>query len=1197
MYSDARRGRLIALYDLGTGLAGGSLLLYVTQRDALFANCWPVAVFTMLSFVIKRFGFRTTGDLTNSLVGVVDVAAVLAFGPTLAAWVAGMSGLAYLELSAPRRSGFSWRFMGQHHVIFSSGQKALMALACGALYLRLGGTVAPVTMTREMLAPLLIAIGLWFALDRACRAGRTFLCGGRAELARFVSQTFTSSVWVELFPLTLSMVVALVYVGMGAFAFALLGLALAASAALLQHLSQVRTRLEKRVAELGVLNKFGRALVEAELDADRLCELLYEFSRQVVDPPVFVLQLVHSAQSQVDVVIHVESGQRQLRRTLPMTGTMEWMAVKRQPFISGDVHGDGLPFEPYVIGDLPKSLLIVPLLAGPELIGALSVQSYEAHAWGQDELNVLSAMAHQAAMAIANARVYKAEQRRAKQLAAVHEVSRRVAAILELDKLFADVVRLIRETFHYDHAAVFTVDPESGQVAFRASTHPDMQEQGLDVSRGEGIIGWVAERGEPVVANDVMKEPRYLWAEILADTRAELAVPLKVEDRIVGVLDVQSNEPNAFGQEDLFLLETLADQVAVAVEDARLYAARQEEAWFSTALLQVAAAVSSLDNLDEILETVVRLTPMLAGVDRCSIILWDEGVQEFVPAQGYALNPEMRPLFESIRFEPGDMPLLDQLRADRQPIVEEGLVDAIAPHLVEDFGIGSLLALPLSAQAEFHGAMLVDYADSEARFPERKRTILSGIADQAAMAIANARLDTAQREEAWVSTALLQVAQALVSSTDLSANIAKISRLVPLLVGVDRCMVYLWEKEQGEFVPYAAHGLSTSMAGIFQSLHLSPDDVPLLAEMVQQQSHVVVENAIESDLIPAILLRSLDVQSLVAAPLISKGEVLGALIVDRTQGPHRFSDRSIHIVDGVAHQMAIGVENARLYEATLEQERTAQELRMAREIQVSFLPERCPSLPGWEICADWRAAREVGGDFYDFIPLGDEHLGLVIADVSDKGMPAALFMSLSRMLVRVSATEIRSPAGALQRVNELLMSESRTDMFVTVFYGVLNWRTGRLTYANAGHNPPILWHGPAKSGAGHGPAMSGAGHGPATSEAGHGPASSEAGQTAQRELTLLAAKGIILGVIEEIRLQEREVTIEPEDILVLYTDGVTEAINAQEEEFGEQRLIETIANNHGNSCAQLVQAIYAAVSDFGRAQFDDYTLVALKRNR
>jgi sigma-B regulation protein RsbU (phosphoserine phosphatase) len=95
----------------------------------------------------------------------------------------------------------------------------------------------------------------------------------------------------------------------------------------------------------------------------------------------------------------------------------------------------------------------------------------------------------------------------------------------------------------------------------------------------------------------------------------------------------------------------------------------------------------------------------------------------------------------------------------------------------------------------------------------------------------------------------------------------------------------------------------------------------------------------------------------------------------------------------------------------------------------------------------------------------------------------------------------------------------------------------------------------------------------------------------------LAAKGIILGVIEEIRLQEREVTIEPEDILILYTDGVTEAINAQEEEFGEQRLIETIANNHGNSCAQLVHAIYAAVSDFGRAQFDDYTLVALKRNR
>ena len=180
---------------------------------------------------------------------------------------------------------------------------------------------------------------------------------------------------------------------------------------------------------------------------------------------------------------------------------------------------------------------------------------------------------------------------------------------------------------------------------------------------------------------------------------------------------------------------------------------------------------------------------------------------------------------------------------------------------------------------------------------------------------------------------------------------------------------------------------------------------------------------------------------------------------------------------------------------------------MARDIQVSFLPERCPEPAGWEIAADWRAARGVGGDFYDFIELDDERLGLVIADVSDKGVPAALFMSLSRTLVRASALESRSPSRVLQRVNELITTETRSNMFVSVFYGILNLRTGNLTYANAGHNPPILWR-------------------------------------AQGRSWLLTAHGMVLGVLEKVDLEEREVTLKPGELLILHTDGVTEPINA-----------------------------------------------------
>ncbi|MBM4432237.1 MAG: hypothetical protein FJ026_18090, partial [Chloroflexi bacterium] len=225
-------------------------------------------------------------------------------------------------------------------------------------------------------------------------------------------------------------------------------------------------------------------------------------------------------------------------------------------------------------------------------------------------------------------------------------------------------------------------------------------------------------------------------------------------------------------------------------------------------------------------------------------------------------------------------------------------------------------------------------------------------------------------------------------------------------------------------------------------------------------------------------LRGREIQGLAerALPLLTSGsEAIGvAILWEQASGAPRAAqrERDLRLV-GYLNQAARAMEEVQTRQdqllriAKLEQERTAQELRMARDIQVSFLPECCPSLPGWEISAQWLAAREVGGDFYDFIHLDDEHIGLVIADVSDKGMPAALFMSLCRTLVRVTATEICAPSKVLERVNRVLLTESRSNMFLSMFYGVLNWRTGLLSYANAGQNPPLLWRCPRDRTAGN----------------------------------------------------------------------------------------------------------------------------------
>jgi serine phosphatase RsbU (regulator of sigma subunit)/putative methionine-R-sulfoxide reductase with GAF domain len=1151
--------RRIRLYGLSIGLAGWLWLLYRTDWRVLRANLWPLLLLAVLSGVVKGLGLRVSQDITYSLAGVVDLAAVWAYGPATGAWAATLGSLSDVAMPILRSRRLPQSFSALAP-IFISGLSALLALTCGDLYLRLGGAIPPTVATGRLSLPLFAAVVVRFGLGSALRFGRTLLRDGLTLTLQSVQQALPLALLIELLPLPLSALVSLAHVEMGLSALMLWGLALVACSAVVQRLGEGWDHQQERDNQQRVLDGFGRALMEAQLDTDELCRLLHEYAQQVVQMPTFVLELLQPDRERVDVVVTVQDGATKPRRSVPLTETMRWLVQNRQPYLSGNVHQDGLPFELHSAGELPQSMLLVPLLNGADLIGAFSLQSQEAQAFDQDDVSVLLAIGSQAARAIANARAFAAAQQHAIQLAAISQVGQRVAAVRELNELFAYVVQLIRETFGYDHVGLFTVDARSHEVLFQASTDPLIQAQGVQVSQDEGgIVAWVAEAGESVLANDVSLEPRYRWADVLPETQAELAVPLRIEERIVGVLDVQSNKVDAFGPEDLFTLQTLADQVAVAVENARLFEARQEEAWSSTALWQLSEAVSRLDSLDDILEATVRLTPVLVGVDRCSLVLWQEGTREFVAAQEYAVDEELGSLWGEARIEPGDVSLLDQLRAEREPVLLEERDETTPAAYVDAFG--TMLALPLNAQGEFQGALLADYVDPEAAFSDRTWTLLTGIADQVAMAIANARLSVAQREEAWVSTALLQAAQALTQSTALDESLSGIARLVPLLVGVDHCMILLWDGAKEEFRPGAAHGLNREAEEAFQGLHVQSDEAPALHQSVQQRQTLTLEDAGGDGLGLGLFGAACECRSCVIMPMMSKNEVLGVLLAGYTEGPRRFSIRNISIVEGIGHQTAIAIENARLYEATLEQERTAQELHMAREIQISFLPEESPSLPGWEIAADWRAAREIGGDFYDFIPLDTDHLGMIIADVSDKGMPAALFMSLCRTLVRVSASGTASPAEALQHVNAWLVAENRSGMFLTAFYGVLNWRTGQLRFANAGHNPPLL-------------------------------------QRRGDPVTVrLTAKGTVLGVLDSVALEERQVSIGSGEMLILYTDGVTEPINALEEEFGEARLLEVTTDNFEQPCARILEAIHSAVSEFvgARPQFDDYTLVALKR--
>lgn len=310
---------------------------------------------------------------------------------------------------------------------------------------------------------------------------------------------------------------------------------------------------------------------------------------------------------------------------------------------------------------------------------------------------------------------------------------------------------------------------------------------------------------------------------------------------------------------------------------------------------------------------------------------------------------------------------------------------------------------------------------------------------------------------------------------------------------------------------------------------------------------------------PAILCPIFDVE---------EGTPFGGIFLELRPLAQPWSQRDLRnlmpAVQSLAAQVASAIHQTQMYRQSLDYQRVTQELQLAGDIQVSFLPFNIPRLDGWQISLTLDPVAETSGDFFDIIPLGEDRLGIVIADVADKGVGPALYMALSRTLIRTYAIEFDAkPDIVFFATNERILNDTEANLFVTVFYGILDLVSGKLSYCNAGHNPPFLMR----------------------------PGESDG-------IKPLRRTGIPIGIESGVTWAEEEVQIHPGDVLVLYTDGVPDAQNLSGQFFGEQKLVESAQVTLGRSAEQIQQAILNQVYGFvGEApQFDDITLIVLIRD-
>jgi serine phosphatase RsbU (regulator of sigma subunit) len=346
-------------------------------------------------------------------------------------------------------------------------------------------------------------------------------------------------------------------------------------------------------------------------------------------------------------------------------------------------------------------------------------------------------------------------------------------------------------------------------------------------------------------------------------------------------------------------------------------------------------------------------------------------------------------------------------------------------------------------------------------------------------------------------------------------------------------------------------------------LDIAPND-PILAYLASVSGVVEVEKL---DLDSPALKEMKEAGVKLVVPLVSQGELIGLLNLGPRLSQQEYSADDRKLLSDLATQTAPAVRVAQLVrqqqQEAQERERIEQELRVARLIQQTLLPKALPELPGYDVAAYYQPAREVGGDFYDFLELEDGRLGLVVGDVTDKGVPAAIVMATTRTMLRAAAQRLFSPGEVLRRVNDVLVQDIPPNMFVTCLYAILDQESGRLVYANAGHDLPYRRRAGRSEGAEE-----------------------------------LRATGMPLGLLPGMGYEEKEIVLEEGESVLFYSDGLVEAHDPNREMFGFPRL-QGLVGAHRSGGSALIGFLLSELARFtgeGWEQEDDITLVTLQRS-
>ncbi len=373
-----------------------------------------------------------------------------------------------------------------------------------------------------------------------------------------------------------------------------------------------------------------------------------------------------------------------------------------------------------------------------------------------------------------------------------------------------------------------------------------------------------------------------------------------------------------------------------------------------------------------------------------------------------------------------------------------------------------------------------------------------------------------------------------------------------------RCSIVLVNERTGEFFIKIGKGIAEDL-DIVENIRLKSGGL-VTDWCVQHREPLLVTDFATDERFPAPPTGRYRSGSFIAVPLVVNEQVIGVISITEKMTGTPYDTSDLHLLTIFANQVVIAIENAKLYERLVERERLEKELEIAHHIQMNMLPKDYPTIAGVELSGISVPAKEVGGDYYDFLPLGDGKVGITIGDVAGKGVPAALMMVMIRSVLRAKIMADHDPQTIVTELNGHILADSDPRMFVTLFYAVVDGNTREMRYTNAGHNYPLIF------------------------------------RAAGGEVESLEHGGLLMGMFEGAAYEQGRVKLEPGDVVLFYTDGIVEAMNERDEMYGFERLCDFVRERLHEPADAIRDAIVEDTTRFVGAapQYDDMTLIVVK---